>query len=517
MADFSEYEKMKAGFREQRRQQDGQENDGGNGGRKKSWREEAESKPRSPPSDASDPITRLVDDFNRKYLVVNKNGKAIIYASRHDQIQNRRFFDRMSFGDLTKLYQNHYIAIGKNEDGVPIRKRVAPLWLNHSQRRQYLGGVVFDPSHRTPDDVLNLWQGFAVKPRAGDWSLLREHIVVVICNRDTAAGDYLLNWLADLVQNPAKQGEVAVVLCGPEGCGKGIVARAVKYLLGQHGLAISNAKHLTGNFNAHLRDCVFLFADEAFYAGDKAHVSVLKAIVTEEYLTIEAKYQNAVQAPNYLHIMMASNEDWVVPASLESRRWFVLEVSGDKIGKHDYFAAVQHQLEHGGYEAMLHDLLQRDLTKVNLRSVPTTEALKTQRKLSLDTTHSWWLDCLHRGYVFDSRLGLEAEWQQWHEFLSTDVLYASYLVFAEKRRERRPLSRELFGRWMKKSGAQPMRPDGWHAVGEHIVDVETDGRTHRAAELISHERPRGYHLGSLDATRTDFVKTVGEIDWNDDK
>jgi hypothetical protein len=194
---------------EEARQQQEEQVRRGNGGRKKSWREEAESKPGSPPSDASDPITRLVDDFNRKYLVVNENGKAIIYASRHDPIQNRRFFDRMSFDDLTKLYLNRYITTGKNEDGAPIRKRVAPLWLNHSQRRQYLGGVVFDPSHRTPDDVLNLWQGFAVEPRAGDWSLLREHIVVVICNRDTAAGDYLLNWLADLVQNPAKQGEVA--------------------------------------------------------------------------------------------------------------------------------------------------------------------------------------------------------------------------------------------------------------------------------------------------------------------
>ena len=38
--------------------------------------------------------------------------------------------------------------------------------------------------------------------------------------------------------------------------------------MGQHALKISNAKHLVGNFNSHLRDCVFLFADEAFFAGD---------------------------------------------------------------------------------------------------------------------------------------------------------------------------------------------------------------------------------------------------------
>jgi hypothetical protein len=34
-----------------------------------------------------------------------------------------------------------------------------------------------------------------------------------------------------------------------------------------------------GNFNVHLRDCVMLFADEAFCDGDKQHESVLKTLI----------------------------------------------------------------------------------------------------------------------------------------------------------------------------------------------------------------------------------------------
>ena len=68
-----------------------------------------------------------------------------------------------------------------------------------------------------------------------------------------------------MVQRPERQAETAIVMRGEkEGTGKGILARALLYLMGQHGYAISNAKHLTGQFNAHLRDCVFLFGDEAF-------------------------------------------------------------------------------------------------------------------------------------------------------------------------------------------------------------------------------------------------------------
>ena len=181
---------------------------------------------------------------------------------------------------------------------------------------------------------------------------------------------------------------------GGEGTGKGTLARALKRILGQHALAISNAKHLTGNFNAHLRDAVFLFADEAFFAGDRQHVGVLKSIITEEYLTVEAKYQNAVQAPNYLHVMMASNEDWVVPASLEARRFFCLEVADAHRNDHAWFAAIWKQMEAGGYAAMLHDLLRYDLTTFNVRAVPDTEALQRQKKLTLPVAESWWLNVL---------------------------------------------------------------------------------------------------------------------------
>jgi len=304
---------------------------------------------------------------------------------------------------------------------------------------------------------------------------------------------------------------------GVEGTGKGTLARALKHLLGQHGLAISNSKHLTGNFNAHLRDCVFLFADEAFFAGDRQHVGVLKSIITEPYLTVEAKYANAMQVPNFLHLMMASNEEWVVPASMEARRFFVLEVGGAHKDDHEYFAEIWREMDAGGYEAMLHDLLHHDLTRFNVRGVLVTEGLQQQKKLSLGTTEAWWLDTLQRGYVFRSRLGLEAEFSCWHEEVSTELLFASYTEFAERRRERHQLSRESLGRFMRKVGAKPKRlVDA--VVGEHLTDVANPfGGTSRKAASFHQPRPPGYHVGDMDLARTDFVTVTGlAVDWSDD-
>jgi hypothetical protein len=465
-------------------------------------------------STPTDTVKALIAEFNVSYFVLNENGKTCIYSPRHDPILNRRLFDRMSFSDLVKLYANRFIEVGKDDDGKPIRHNVAKLWLMHDDRRQFIGGVVFDPANRHPNpSILNLWEGFAIEPRAGSWAKLQAHISTVICRSDQTVTEYLLDWMADLVQNPAKQGEVAIVLRGVEGCGKGTLAKALKYLLGQHGLAISNARHLTGNFNAHLRDVVLLFADEAFYAGDKQGIGVLKTLITEPYLTIEGKYQNAYQAPNCLHVIMASNEDWVVPASLTSRRWLVLDVSPDKTGDHDYFAAIYQELQNGGYEAMLYDLLNRDLSKSNLRAVPVTDALHEQRQRSIDAATAWRLDCLHRGYVFESKLGLEDDWQQWHEFLATEVLFASYTRYCRDHHERYPLTRELFGKFMASTGAKQQRKRN-QPVGEHMVEAFSDGHTSRVAELVRHPHPLGYTLGTLADARQAFTEQTGlKIEW----
>ena len=441
------------------------------------WRGSARGREASPGGQGE--IDAAVDELNARYMVVNEAGKAVVYEPGFDPVLHRRFFVRIAFEDLNRLYLNRLVEVGMDEKGNPVLRNVAHVWLRHERRRQFINGIRFDPSGAQAPGVLNLWEGFAVTPRPGDWSLLRQHVQAVICDGDAERFDYLMGWMARMVQRPAEQGEVAVVMKGGEGTGKGTLAKALLKIMGQHGLAISNTKHLVGNFNAHLRDAILLFADEAFFAGDKVHVGTLKSLITEPYLTVEAKFQNTVQSPNFLHVMMASNEEWVVPASQDARRFFVLEVNDAAKGNHEYFGAIATQMEAGGYEAMLHDLLARDLTGFNVRAVPTTEGLQRQQKLSLPTTEAWWQDCLARGYVFRSKLGLEKHFAEWMPEVSTELLFASYTEFAERRRERHPLSRETLGRFMRKMEAQPKRLSP--AAGGRAPD----GRVHSVRECAS--------------------------------
>jgi hypothetical protein len=454
---------------------------------------------------ASDSVATIVEEFNHKFMVVNEAGRAIIYAPAFDTILRRRRFDRITFDDLRRLYMNRLVQIGRDANDCPIFRDAANIWLENRDRRQYINGVTFNPTGSSAPGILNLWQGFAVTPVPGDWSLMKCHIWEVICSKDKIRYRYLIRWLARMVQRAAEQGEVAVVMIGGEGTGKGILAKAVLHLVGQHGIAISNARHLVGNFNGHLRDCIFLFVDEAFFAGDKQHIGVFKSLITEPHLTIEAKYQNPVQTPNFLHVMMASNEDWVVPAGLDARRFLVLVVSEHRKGDHEYFGAILKQMEAGGDAAMLYDLLNIDITTFNVRAVPVTEGLQQQKKLSLPTFEAWWLDVLHRGYVYRSHLGLEEYFGDWHDEVATEVLYASYIDYTRRVRERHPLNREHFGKKIVSFGAKSTRPRNM-VVGEHPADVaNVYGGTTRKAALIRHPRPPAYRFGSLAEARKGFT------------
>jgi hypothetical protein len=159
-----------------------------------------------------------------------------------------------------------------------------------------------------------------------------------------------------------------------------------------------------------------------------------------------------------------------------------------KVGNRAYFTAIQKQMETGGYEAMLYELHHRDLADFNVRDVPDTEGLQEQKKLSLGTSEAWWLDVLHRGYVYKSKLGLENYFGEWHETVTTEVLFASYSEFAKSRNERRQMAREAFGQFMVKIGGKYTQPRN-AVVGEHITDVTInpygDTTRYRPATLVT--------------------------------
>jgi hypothetical protein len=331
----------------------------------------------------------VIDELNEHHSVIKIQGKVLVLNDEYDPMFKRNEISFSSKADLFAWYANKYITL-EDENGEPKRMNKAQFWWSSPRRDEYRG-FKLDPVNNTDDGFFNLWRGWAYESNEGDCSLYYKHLYDNIAQKDEVIYNYILDWMADVVQNPTKLPGVALVLRGGSGVGKGVAISSFCKLfgVGRHALQISNAEQVVGKFNGHLKDCIVLHGDEAFYAGDRQHEAVLKALVTEKVRMVELKRKDAFQFPNYTHIIMSSNKDWVVPMELDDRRFFVTDVSTDHQQDHQYFDAITKQMEDGGYEALLYDLQNRDLSNVNVRKYPMTSAILDNKLNSMDTVDQW--------------------------------------------------------------------------------------------------------------------------------
>lgn len=433
-----------------------------------------------------------LQQLNEKHAVIEDiGGRCRVISEVMDYALNRTRISRQSFDDFRNRYMHIQVVVGKDKDGRDVQMPMGKWWLLHSKRRQFKT-IMFAPG-REVADAYNLWQGFSCEARPGDCDLLLTHIRENVARGNEECSEYLLNWMARAVQHPDSPGQVAVILRGRMGVGKSFVIKVFGSLWGRHFLHVGDPKHLVGSFNAHLRDCVVLFGDEAFYAGDKKHESILKTLVTEETIMIEAKGVDAEAAPNYVHLMMASNSDWVVPAGGDDRRYFVLDVGEGKMQDKKYFAAIQKQMDNGGREALLHFLMTRDLTGFEVRNYPKTEALRDQKILSMSAEEQWWFEKLMDGQL---------DGQGWTTALPKQALQDDYLRYAERQKIMRRATPTAMGKFLHRA-----LPAGYPRTYQKYHEVEFMDRngftTHRKQRVWFYEFP------SLEAARAHWDERFG--------
>jgi phage/plasmid-associated DNA primase len=253
---------------------------------------------------------------------------------------------------------------------------------------------------------------------------------------------------------------------------------------------------LVGNFNGHQKDKLLVFADEAFWAGNKQAEGVLKGLVTEDTLSIEMKGVDVGQFPNFIRLILATNNKWVVPASAEQRRFVVIDASAARMQDTAYFGAVIQQMENGGLAALMHHLQSLDLEGVNLRKIPQTDALADQKLRSLDSVATWLHGCLNNGGIEEAETSSSTYFHDWPKTFKTVRMYNAYLGHCKRVGQSHPVRNTVFGKSLTKylPSASKRRAGGENR--QHI-----------------------YILPPLDQARQEFALTtkIPNADWTADR
>lgn len=349
--------------------------------------------------DVDDEETRKLNALNRQYaVVVNGSTVKILKEPVGDSDEDDISF--LTQSDVALFERNNLIFIqGKN--GKTEAMEAFKAWLAWEKRRTYRG-VTFSPGKDKGPHIYNLFRGFPYQPIKGDWSILRGHIYENICESDDMLFDWFMSWMAQLIQNPDRKPGSTLVVTGEKGTGKSTTFDYLSKLLGDHAISVSQRRQIVGNFNSHIATALLMVCEEAFWAADPQAEGVLKDLITNPTTLIEKKGYDPIKSENFTRLVLISNNDWVVPATLnDERRFGVFRCSNTRRGDIDFFERLRKQMdEEGGLEAMMYELLHYQPQTGSfgcLYNPPKTKHLQQQQVESLHGVDKFMLSLMHTG------------------------------------------------------------------------------------------------------------------------
>lgn len=439
-----------------------------------------------------------VESLNREFALVLMASKAVVFFEQPAApIENRK---RVLSLDAFRAWFANRFTQRRKADGEIETVSWAKAWLTSRDRRSYRGIEFFPDPNSAPglDGYLNLWSGFdykpAQKPDPLRFKTYRDHLFNNVCGGDDGLFLWVFGFLAHIVQRPRERVGTALVLRGPWGAGKTKVGEVVGRLFPEHWYLVDDPRYVTGNFNVHMATCLLLQADEAVWAGDKAAEGRLKGLITSPIQQIEAKGVDPIRLPNYVRLIMTSNEDWVVPAGKGERRFAVFDIDPRCAENHDYFAEMDRELENGGFEHLLGALLAFDLDSVDLRRVPRTKALLEQKIRSFDSIDGWWYARLYSGAPTRAHT-------VWRREIACASLFDDYIATSEKIGVKRKQEETVFGMRMARLVPGLLRQKR---------AVETHGQHGESV----FKRTWCYLLPELETARAAFEQSVNQpVDW----
>lgn len=431
------------------------------------------------------------DRLNKEYAFVLAGGGHHVLWETVDVHGNPKI-EHLSEASFHRKFAADVMTIGDAKT-----EKTTKLWMNSPKRRSY-DGFCFRPGIQTPPNWYNLWRGFSSTPMKNEkrakaaLDAFLEHARDNVCGGDKRLFKWLMGYFAHLVQKPWEKPLVALVFRGSKGVGKNALVDCVGHLLGAHYLLTSNRRYLVGNFNGHLENCLLFALDEAFWSGDKQAEGTLKDLITGRNHVVEHKGKEPYTVENCTRVVIIGNEDWLVPASQDERRFAVFDVGEGRKQDKAFFVDMREGMESGGYDLLLSYLRGIAIAEIDVNEAPKTKALLDQKVRSLDPFHQWWLECLHQKQILLGDFGSE-----WHMDLC---------------RER---FRHAYNRYFKDRNIRSRTPDE-RMIGRLLKQCLPSIKTVKARDQDDN-RVNAYRVPPIERAREEWEKFIGHpVEWDED-
>jgi len=198
-----------------------------------------------------------------------------------------------------------------------------------SKYKQTYSTFNFEPNRQIKNDTYNLFTGFKYDSDNNDFNLDDINIylnhIKFICNDNNEFYEYVLNWMAHIIQKPEKKTDVALVFFSlVEGVGKNAIFDVFEAILEGFTERFKDTSALTDKFNGEMMGKLFVIGDE-INARATDVMNELKDIITRTKEKVEFKGKDKMLVNDYKNYVFTTNNSNVFKISNSDRRFALNE------------------------------------------------------------------------------------------------------------------------------------------------------------------------------------------------
>ena len=241
-------------------------------------------------------------------------------------------------------------------------------WCLDPNMRTYENMDFLPPPFKVPDNIYNMWKGFPVEPVIGTANKFFEHIRKLIPNK--LESEWLITWIASIIQQPGKRTNICPILIGGQGIGKGfLIEQFLGTLFGKYFYHTEDPKQDLFERFAEARNCKLLVNIDDFNVGTiKMNNDPFKSLITGELMNYEAKGKPKISNKNCTNFIITTQSTCPVKIETDDRRYALIGCSEVLKNNWEYFSNLKKYWDvPENQQAVMSALLDYDTTTIDLK------------------------------------------------------------------------------------------------------------------------------------------------------
>ena len=297
--------------------------------------------------------------WEKRSFKIIKSGNYV----REDRDTRDVFSDKM----LNDSYKHLHYTVFKPVAGGRTLVTMMPFisrWTKDPRIRSFKDMVLMPPPLVVPPDTYNIWNGFAVERYVPDRPVDTESeavrafvsfISTLLGGKDEEV-KYVLDWVAQIFQQPSVKTGIAILLVGCEGAGKNRFSDLLRLMLGSKDRFLQTASPsntLYGRFNRVREGKLLIVINESSGSDNFAANDMIKDMITCDEFVSEGKGTNSYAIACFARFLFTTNNDNALKLTPDGRRYYVKEVSSALKGDYEYFRKLSAHIDdpHSRYES----------------------------------------------------------------------------------------------------------------------------------------------------------------------